>query len=176
MKQNNAPNTEKAAYDFINNCPYKLYGEYVKLAYQESRGIVEGMNAPEFELVDVDGNIVSLADFKGKVIFLDFWATWCRPCTRLLPAHQKLQKQFKNDNVAFLYISLDKHANKWRNYLANGTFPGVHLFANKNMVEKYNVESLPYSVLINADGKIVWQHTGGFSVTRTAQRILELLQ
>ena len=176
LKQNNEPNTEKAAYDFINNCPYKLYGEYVKLAYQESRGIVEGMNAPDFELADVDGNIVSLADFKGKVIFLDFWATWCRPCTRLLPAHQKLQKQFKNDNVAFLYISMDKNANKWRNYLANGTFPGVHLFANKNMVEKYNVESLPYSVLINADGKIVWQHTGGFSVTRTAQRILELLQ
>ncbi len=176
LKRDNVPDAEAAAYYFINNCPYKLYGEFVKLAYQEAKGIVEGMDAPSFELADVDGNIVSLADYKGKVIFLDFWATWCRPCTRLLPAHQKLQQQFKNDNVAFLYVSMDRNANKWRNYLANGTFPGKHLFANKEMVKKYKVETLPYSVLIDADGKIVWQHTGGFSVQRTASRILELLQ
>ena len=176
LKRDNDPGVEAAAYHFIKNCPYKLYGEFVKLAYQESRGIVEGTEAPEFELADVDGNIVSLSDYKGKVIYLDFWATWCRPCTRLLPAHQKLQKQFKDDNVAFVYVSMDRNANKWRDYLANGSFPGKHLFANKKMVKKYNVESLPYSVLIDADGKIVWQHTGGFSVQRTAQRILELLQ
>ncbi len=176
LKRDNVPNAEKAAYHFINNCPYTLYGEFVKLAYQESKGIVEGMNAPDFELVDVHGDIVSLADYKGKVIFLDFWATWCRPCTRLLPAHQKLQNQFRKDNVAFLYVSLDRNANKWRDYLSKGTFPGKHLFANKEMVKSYKVETLPYSVLIDADGKIVWQHTGGFSVQRTAQRILDLLQ
>lgn len=176
LKRDNVPDAEKAAYHFINNCPYKLYSEFVKLAHQESKGIVEGMGAPDFQLVDVNGDIVSLTDYKGKVIFLDFWATWCRPCTRLLPAHQKLQNQFKNDNVAFIYVSMDRNANKWRDYLAKGTFPGKHLFADKEMVKQYKVETLPYSVLIDGKGKIVWQHTGGFSVQRTAQRILELLQ
>jgi len=176
IKQDNNPSIAKDAYYFIKNCPNKLYGEYVKLAYQESRGMAEGMNAPDFNLVDVDGNMVSLSDYKGKVVFLDFWATWCQPCKRLLPAHQKLQNQFKNDSVVFLYVSMDRSANKWRNYLAKGTFPGKHLFSNKTMTKSYKVETLPYSVLIDADGKIVWQHTGGFSVQRTAQRILDLLQ
>lgn len=176
IKRGKHPDSERNAYLFIENSPYKLYGEFVKLAYHESRGIVEGMDAPNFVLADVDGNMVSLADYKGKVVFLDFWATWCRPCTRLLPTHKKLQAQFANDNVAFLYVSLDKNANNWRRYLEKGLFPGKHLFANETMSKKYKVETLPYSVLIDADGKIVWQHTGGFSVQRTAQRILELLQ
>ncbi len=176
IKRDHNPEAEKNAAHFINNNPYKLYGEFVKLAYHESRGITEGIIAPAFELADKDGNIVALEDYKGKVVFLDFWATWCRPCTRLLPVHQKLQKQFEGDNVVFLYVSLDKNANSWRRYLEKGTFPGKHLFAKEEMTKKYKVETLPYSLLIDTEGKIVWHHTGGFSVQRISQRILELLQ
>lgn len=176
IKRKNHPTAERDAAHFIENSPYKLYGEFVKFAYHESRGIVVGMNAPSFELADKDGNIVTLDDFKGKVIFLDFWATWCKPCTRLLPAHKKLQSQFKGDNVVFLYVSLDKNANNWRRYINKGLFPGTHLFSTEEMSKKYNVETLPYSLLIDTEGKIVWHHTGGFSVQRIAQRILELSQ
>lgn len=176
VKRLNNAITERAAYEFINNCPYKLYGEFIKLAYHESRGIVKGMDAPDFELVDADGHIVRLSDYKGKVVFLDFWATWCKPCLRLVPSHQKLQDQFKNDNIAFLYISTDRNANNWSNYVKKGTFPGKHLLANTKIIERYKVETLPYSLLIDTEGKIVWQHIGGFSVQQTIQRILELLQ
>ncbi len=176
IKQANNSVTERKAYDFINNCPYELYSEFVKLAYHESRGIVTGMDAPEFEIVDVNGNLVRLSDFKGKVVFLDFWATWCKPCLRLVPSHQKLQAQFKSDNIVFLYVSTDRNATSWKNYIAKGTFPGKHLLANAKMIEQYKVETLPYSMLIDTNGKIVWHHLGGFSVQRTTQRILDLLQ
>ncbi|MFK7981659.1 MAG: TlpA family protein disulfide reductase, partial [Saprospiraceae bacterium] len=176
VKRLNNAKAERMAYDFINNCPYQLYGEFVKLAYHESRGIVKGMDAPDFELVDADGKSVKLSDYKGKVVFLDFWATWCKPCLRLVPAHQKLQHQFENDNVVFLYISTDRNATNWRNYVRKGTFPGKHLLGTTKMTEQYKVETLPYSLLIDTEGKIVWHHTGGFSVERTTQRILELLQ
>ena len=176
IKRNNNSNAKREAYDFIDNCPYELYGEFVKLAYHESRGIVEGMDAPAFELVDAKGNLVKLADFKGKVVFLDFWATWCRPCLRLVPAHQKLQAQFKKENIVFLYVSTDRNANNWKNHVAKGTFPGKHVLANTKVIEQYNVETLPYSMLIDTNGKIVWHHLGGFSVQRTTQRILDLLQ
>lgn len=176
VKRLNNVAAERAAYDFINSCPYKLYGEYVKLAYHESRGIVAGMDAPEFELVDAEGKNVKLSDYKGKVVFLDFWATWCRPCLRLVPAHQKLQDQFKEENIVFLYVSTDRNSNSWKNYVKKGTFPGKHLLANSKMITRYKVETLPYSMLIDTEGKIVWHHIGGFSVQRTTQRILELLQ
>jgi len=176
VKRLNNASAERAAYNFINNCPYELYGEFVKLAYHESRGIVKGMDAPDFELADVDGKIVKLSDYKGKVVFLDFWATWCKPCLRLVPSHQKLQNYFKDDNIVFLYISTDRNATNWRNYIKKGTFPGKHLLGNAKMTEQYKVETLPYSLLIDTEGKIVWHHTGRFSVENTTQRILELLQ
>ncbi|GEM_PF-1101582 len=176
VKRLNNVLAEQAAYEFIDNCPYKLYGEFVKLAYHESRGIVAGMDAPEFELVDANGENVKLSDYKGKVVFLDFWATWCKPCLRLVPAHQKLQDQFKNDNVVFLYVSTDRNSNSWKNYVSKGTFPGKHLLADTKLITRYKVETLPYSLLIDTEGKIVWHHIGGFSVQRTTQRILELLQ
>ncbi|MEM1122374.1 MAG: redoxin domain-containing protein, partial [Bacteroidota bacterium] len=176
LKRYKGRTAEWEAYQFIHNSPYKLYGEFVKQAYHESRGIAAGMNAPNFELVDSKGNIVSLEDYRGKVVFLDFWATWCRPCTRQIPAHQRLQAQFDQDNVVFLYVSLDRNADNWRSYLSKGTFPGKHLFATEEMSTKYKVETLPYSLIIDPYGKIVWQHTGGFSVDKTSKRILELLQ
>ncbi|MEM6317347.1 MAG: TlpA disulfide reductase family protein [Bacteroidota bacterium] len=176
LKRGNLPNVERTIVQFIEHCPYQLYEEYLKLAYHENRGIIEGMSAPEFQVADVNGNLVSLSDYKGKVVFLDFWATWCRPCTRLLPIHRQLQAQFEEDSVAFLYVSLDKNANNWRQFLSRTSFSGTHLFANENITKKYKVETLPYSLLIDANGKIVWYHTGGFSVQRVRAKIIELLQ
>ncbi len=176
IKRTNNAMAERDAYDFIDNCPYELYREFVKLAYHESRGIVTGMDAPAFNLLDAQGNSVSLSAYKGKVVFLDFWATWCKPCLRLVPAHQKLQAQFKSDNIVFLYVSTDRNATNWKNHVAKGTFPGKHVLANTKMIEQYKVETLPYSMLIDTNGKIVWHHLGGFSVQRTTQRILDLLQ
>ena len=176
IKRANNPIVERKAYEFIHNCPYELYSEFVKLAYHENKGIVVGMDAPAFEVVDANGQTVKLSDFKGKVVFIDFWATWCKPCLRMVPAHQKLQNQFKSDNVVFLYISTDRNANSWKNFVRKGTFPGKHLLANSKMIDQYQVESLPYSILVDTTGKIVWHHIGGFGVERTTQRILELLQ
>jgi len=176
IKRANNPLAERKAYDFIHNCPYELYGEFVKLAYHESRGIVTGMDAPPFELVDANGQLVKLSDYRGKVVFIDFWATWCKPCLRMVPAHQKLQTHFEADNVVFLYISTDRNSGNWKKFVEKGTFPGNHLLANSKMIDQYKVESLPYTILVDTNGKIVWHHIGGFSVQRTTQRILELLQ
>ena len=176
INRNNKRTAFKNTIQFINECPNELYSEFVKLAYHQNLGLVEGMMAPSFELADNNGNLVSLEDYKGKVIFLDFWATWCGPCKRLEPYHKQLQNQFKGDNIAFLYVSMDHNAINWKNYLAKGTFPGQHLLANKEMKNNYKVDTLPYSLIIDTNGKIVWIHTGGFSVQKTAQRILELLQ
>ena len=180
-KQNNEPNITMKIADFIENCPYKLYNEYVKLAYHEGKGIVEGMEAPDFSLIDINGKSVALEDFRGKVVFLDFWATWCVPCIHQLPSHQKLQSQFQGQEVAFLYVTVDRNKGAWERFVRNKNLPGVHLTAGENMfnssvAKKYRVSSLPYTVLIDPYGKIVWHHIGGYSVQRVGQRISELLQ
>ncbi len=171
---------EESVLNFIENCPYKLYDEYLKLAYHESKGILEGMDAPTFNLKDINGRSVSLIDFKGKVVFLDFWATWCTPCIHQLPSHKKLQEQFQGREVVFLYISMDRNSTIWKNFVQNNNLPGIHLSAGTNMLhsqiaKKYKVNSLPYSLIIDPNGKIAWHHIGGYSVQKVGALIAGLL-
>jgi peroxiredoxin len=181
IQQRNATNIEPKIRKFFANCPLPLYREYIKLAYNEGKGIVLGRNAPSFELKDVNGKSVALSDYKGKVVLLDFWATWCAPCLHQIPSHQKLQKQFKNQEVVFLYISMDKNKNAWRQFVQNKNLAGIHLTADLEeqksaIAEKYKVSSLPYTLLISPEGKIAWHHTGGYSVSQLGQKIADLLQ
>lgn len=179
-KRNVDPRIKEKVLDFVENCPYKLYGEFVKLAYHEGIGIIEGIDAPDFTLADIDGNMVSLSDYRGKVVFLDFWATWCVPCIHQLPSHEKLQRQFNGQEVVFLYVSVDKNKNKWTQFVRNKKLPGVHFSGGSKMFQStiakdYKVSSLPYTLLIDPEGKIVWHHTGAYSVKDLGGRISELL-
>jgi peroxiredoxin len=67
----------------------------------------EARKAPDFTLKDLDGDTVSLASQKGKVVFIDFWASWCPPCRESIPRVEALYQKLKNENVAFLGINLE---------------------------------------------------------------------
>ena len=117
--------------------------------------------APDFSLVDTQGKKVSLSQFKGKVVIIDFWATWCPPCRRGVPDLISLKKEFKN-KIAIIGISLDVDTKKdvvpfIKNYGIN--YPVV--YATNQVVQDYgNVEAIPTSFIIDRNGKIVKQHVG----------------
>jgi thiol-disulfide isomerase/thioredoxin len=122
--------------------------------------VKEGMPAPTFTLLSNEGKPVSLSDLKGKVVYLDFWGTWCGPCMREMPASNDLKKKFEGRDVAFLYISVNDNAEKWQQVLATQrlTSPNsIHLRSpdGDNVPSRYQVTQYPTYWLIGRNGRIV---------------------
>ncbi len=134
-----------------------------------------GEMAPNFSLISSSGNNVQLSDYKGRVIFLAFWATWCGPCLDATQKHLKMQQTFRNKDVEFIYVAMERNsAAEWRNFiegkgnlaitfLSGKPFPGVHCLAmdnaSRNEVEPYMAFSIPAYVLIDRDGHIAKPRT-----------------
>ena len=100
---------------------------------------------------------MQLADFKGKVAYLDFWASWCGPCIKEIKASEKIKANFKNqEEVVFIYISLDEKVNDWHKAIAKYQIGGVHLRdnikSNDSVAKMYGSTCIPSTFIIGRDG------------------------
>ncbi|MBO2031262.1 TlpA family protein disulfide reductase [Siccationidurans ginsengisoli] len=132
----------------------------VRQAFAQRQQLSAGQLAPAFTLTDNTGKQVSLADLKGKVVYLDFWGTWCGPCMREMTEFAPtLKKQFEGRDVVFLYISVGDAEAKWQQALADKHFTGpssVHLRApDSSLAATYLVNGYPTYYLIGRDGRFV---------------------
>lgn len=121
---------------------------------------LQGKPAPDFKLENLEGGQTSLSDFKGKVVYLDIWATWCRPCLEEMKKGKKLKEAFSdNKDVVFLYVSIDSDAEKWKKYVKSNNIHGVHLISREGnedqLRDRYALEYIPRFVLIDKQGNIV---------------------
>lgn len=119
-------------------------------------------SAPEFTLKDANGQTVHIADYKGKVVLLDFWATWCGPCKVEIPWFMEFEQQFKDKGFAVLGVSMDEDG--WsvvKPYLVEMKVNYRIVLGNDQVGELYGgVESLPTTFLIDRQGKIASIHIG----------------
>ena len=116
--------------------------------------------APDFQAETLEGKKVSLSDYQGKVLILDFWATWCGPCLAELPYFQELVNLYKNDpSVAFLTISQDRSKDVIRKFLEQKgyTFPVIF---DTGIGQLFEVEGIPLLIVIDQAGKIRYRHFG----------------
>ncbi len=115
--------------------------------------------APDFVLKDIDGKQVRLSDFKGKVVYLDFWATNCAPCVAEIPDAKKLSERFKGKDVVFIYVSLDHSDEKLKQFLNKNSFNGIQLNAPQgfasDIANLYEINAIPHYFLIDKAGNIV---------------------
>jgi peroxiredoxin len=122
----------------------------------------ERKSAPEFALKDSNGQTVHLADYKGKVVLLDFWATWCGPCKIEIPWFIEFEQQFKDRGFAVLGVSMDEDG--WdavKPYMDDLKINYRILLGNEQVSDIYGgVESLPTTLLIDRQGKIASIHIG----------------
>jgi len=114
--------------------------------------------AADFTLPALDGSESNLSDYKGKVVLLNFWATWCSPCLREMPGMEKLSQHFRDDEFVVLGISNDQPSHKKRvaTFIKrlNLTFP-VLLDSDGKVSEDFSVAGIPVSFLIARDGSIL---------------------
>lgn len=102
---------------FAQNIQNKDFKTEVVSKIEQVSKLLPGQPAPDIEIEDIKGNKQMLSDFKGKVIYLDLWATWCGPCIQESPAFEALSKKYTRKDIIFLPVSTDTDTPKWLNYL-----------------------------------------------------------
>ncbi|MDQ3550862.1 MAG: TlpA family protein disulfide reductase, partial [Bacteroidota bacterium] len=150
-----------------------------ELNIQTYKNLASGIKAPDFELPDSNGVLHRLSDFKGKIVYIDFWGTWCYPCIQEIPDALILQQNYKDEPVVFLYVALEYDSTNiigWKEFIAgknqrfgkflnNNPFPGVHLVAEKQFrnesIKAYKLNFAPTYVLIDQNGNIVKARANG---------------
>lgn len=130
---------------------------------REDTKSLEGQPAPDFTLTDMEGNSVSLSNLKGKVVFLDFWATWCPPCRESLPHTQSLSQheKAKSGELVVLAINAREEVEQVKQFMQEKGF-SFRVLMDKDgaVLDKYKVQGIPTFVLIDREGKVAWVQVG----------------
>ena len=138
-----------------------------------------GKEAEPFTLKDLSGNDISLESFKGKVVFLDFWATWCSPCKEELPELEHIYKKFKGEGLEVIGISTDKSASNVVRFLEKKPVSFTILTDTEgDVASRYKLPGMPTAFIIDKEGIVRHIHFG-FSkalITSYEENISELLK
>ncbi|MCG8582106.1 MAG: TlpA family protein disulfide reductase [Bacteroidales bacterium] len=121
----------------------------------------DGDLIPDFTYTDINGQEISLSDFRGKLVYIDLWATWCGPCMDGIPHFKKVRDHYKDKNIAFIGISLDENVKSWEKVVKenkDGLFDGVQICTGsyKCDISKYFVlNGIPQYVLLDEEGRLI---------------------
>lgn len=139
-----------------------LYQKTITEQYKNLTTVEDGKLSPLFkDFENYSGGTTSLTDFKGKYVYIDIWATWCGPCRQEIPYLKKLTADYKDKNIAFISISIDKWQDHdtWKKMVGDMELTGVQLYTkeglNSHFIKTYQVNAIPRFILIGPDGKII---------------------
>ena len=126
---------------------------------------VEGANAPDFTQNNPDGEPLSLSDLKGKVVLIDFWASWCGPCRKENPHVVRVYNKYKEKGFDILGVSLDRKKDNWIKAIEKDGLIWNHVSDLKGwqntVAQAYSVTSIPHTVLLDREGKIIGRNLRG---------------
>lgn len=136
-----------------------------------------GQSIQDFTQNDVNGKPVRLSDFKGKYLFIDFWASWCGPCRAENPNVVKAYSSFKDKRFDILGVSLDTDADKWKKAIEEDGLPWTHVsdlkgFRNE-IASYYGIQAIPFSFLLDPEGRIIAK---GLRGAQLQEKLAEILQ
>ncbi|HEY5814103.1 MAG TPA: TlpA disulfide reductase family protein [Terrimicrobiaceae bacterium] len=132
--------------------------------------------APPWELKNLDGEVVRSSAFQGKVVILDFWATWCPPCKAEIPGFVQLQKDYGQRGLVIVGVSLDEKGPAIvKEFAAKFGINYTLLMGNLELFREYGGSAIPTTIVINRQGNIVAKHVGFASKEVFEKEILPLL-
>jgi peroxiredoxin len=133
-------------------------------------------SAADFSLQDSAGKTIKLADYKGKVVLLDFWATWCGGCKTEIPWYVEFQSKYRTDGLVAIGVSMDDGWNIVRPFLAQHEINYPIILGDDNIIKAYKITNMPVTLLIDRDGKVADWHVGMVDKTAFEVEIQDLLK
>ncbi len=150
-----SPGLYKEVGDYITTMKHEDFRSALAFRLERRAKLMEGRPAPDIELSDMEGNGKKLSDYKGKVLYVDFWATWCAPCRAETPFFNALSEKYPN--VQFIAVSIDEKRGLWENALKGGNHGKVaELLSNDNELRsKWDITGVPRFLLIDENFNII---------------------
>lgn len=138
----------------------------------------DGKPSPDFKGVDVNGKEYTLADFRGKYVYIDVWATWCGPCRQEIPYLKKLDEDYKDAQIVFLSLSVDQDKAKWEKMVKEQSMSGVqlHIGQNSSFQQAYKIEGIPHFILLDREGRIIDKKMSRPSMDEVTRERIENLE
>ncbi|OJU16833.1 MAG: hypothetical protein BGN88_08140 [Clostridiales bacterium 43-6] len=155
--------------------------------YEEAKTTTSGQSsvakvkAADFSVIDHTGKTVTLSDFKGKPVVLNFWASWCPPCRGEMPAYQKIYEESKDKGVVFMMVDLTdgqrETIDKAKQFIKDNDYTfDVYFDTKMNAADAYSVSSIPMSIFIDKNGNVVKSYTGGIDEDTIRSNVEAILQ
>ena len=137
---------------------------------------VESKLAPDFSLTDLEGRKLNLADYKGKVVLLDFWATWCGPCRTEIPHFVEMQNKYGPEGFQVIGISMDDDAKPVREFYQQYKLNYPVVAGDDKLAERFGgVLGLPVNFILDREGRIHARHLGATDVSVFDREVKDLL-
>jgi thiol-disulfide isomerase/thioredoxin len=145
------------------------------LRYISQPELARARMAPPFAVTTTDGQRVSMDDMAGKVVLIDFWATWCGPCREALPHMREIAKKFQGQPLIVLSVSLDNDEQKWKDFVAKNEMTWLQYrdggFSGP-IAKMFGVEAIPHTFTIDADGVLQDEHIGDASIEGKLKKLV----
>jgi len=139
----------------------------------KSLSLAKGIKAPDFEIVTLDGDTITLASLRGKYVFLDFWGTWCKPCRNEIPNIKKLRKKTSKKELEIIGIVCRDNKSKAKKYIKKHKIKYSNSMATNNLMNSYGITSFPTTLLIDKSGVIIAKNLRGDNLVNTIKKKIQ---
>ncbi len=144
---------------------------------EATTGLNVGERAPDFTLVDLEGNQVSLSDFRGKTVFVNFWATWCPPCRAEMPEIEAIYQEYKDKDVVVIGVDILEPEDVVRQYMQQGDYSWTFVLDTSGEVAgNYRIVAIPTSFFIDREGIIQAVNIGAMTKRAMEAKLAEAMR